>query len=185
MALPDWLKKLATYGSVLRSFDANGNERLTASGESFGIITLYSLMDSVFTADGSIKTSPTTASAKEAHNVSAPTGAADADAAETALVQAGDVVVRSFAEQDVDGVSVYCRGGAGFAGLYIVCASSDIGIGMAATRLTGSNDNADQTRIFCPKDTLTLIPFADLQYLYMIAMDVDGSENNHANIYPV
>ncbi len=187
MALPDWLKKLATYGSVLRSFDANGNERLSSKGESIGLVVDQgaALTCAVLDSNGNIKTTATTSNNREAHNVPAPTGSASADAAELTAVQAGDVVVRSFTTNDVDGVTVDAKGGVGFAGVYVTLSSTDIGSATAATRLTGRNDDNDSLRIFCRAGEKTFIPFPGLQYVYIVAMDVDGSEQNHINLYPV
>ena len=160
-----------------------------SDGSAIGLIavkdSVVTLTQGLLKSDGSAKVIPTTANPKEAHDVNAPNGAANADAAELTAVLAADVVQRSWTEADVDGVTVDCSGGTGFTGVYVTLSSTDIGTSTAATRLTGANDNADRLRVFCPAGQKTLIPFPDLQFIYMVAMDVDASEQNHVRLYPV
>ena len=61
MALPDWLKKLATYGSVLRSFDSNGQERLTSDGSMMGWVGVDNLHSPIYASEQTEIVAPATA----------------------------------------------------------------------------------------------------------------------------
>lgn len=174
------------FGLFLKNSDGSGGSELKGiSGSMCTADQSQKLTNGLYDDAGNPKTTATTALPRFANNVNAPTGAASAAAAAIATVQAGDVVSRSWSETDVDGVVVTCWGGSGFAGVYVALAATDIGTTAAAARLTGTSDNGNRQRYWVAKGERVFIPFAGLAYAYLIAMDVDGSEENHVDLVPV
>lgn len=164
---------------TLRFLECTGNGAALVSDQS------QLLTQGLLTATGTAKTTPTTALPRFANNVPAPTGAASAAAARIATVVAGDVVTRSWSTGDVDGVVLSSYGGANFAGHYVTLSATDIGTAQAAIRLTGTSDDNDRQRYFVGKGERVFVPFPGLQYIYTVAMDVDGSEDNAIDMVPV